>query len=421
MKRQLSDEQAAGILADLALGKKTKQQIANEHNVSRSLIYHMSVGNIYADIARPELVDSDDPDLVENLQGRVAFLKHQVSKNRTIAKKLRRRDGLLAELVTMVDKTIPRLKPLKASKIKTSKARKKQDLVLVLSDGHNDAEVTLEKTGGLEEYNFHVSCNRGENLVKAVQEMVRDQTNYDFQRLHILSLGDSTCGEIHGAVKHSTYGEVLKNSMAIAQLYALMIRDMAPLFKEVTYVGLSGNHGRRTPTKEHHAPQNNFDYLINKFIAAHLSDIKNIEFIIPDSFDYDHLIRGKAFHLAHGDDVRGTGGNPFRAYMTQRRNRIALSPISGRPPAQYHVIGHHHIAASLQDVDGELLVNGAWLGTDPYAYNAFTGYRAPTQLLFSVDDDGIDLRKYVAMRSEDDTTRESRYQIDSEVSAITPQ
>jgi hypothetical protein len=68
--------------------------------------------------------------------------------------------------------------------------------------------------------------------------------------------------------------------------------------------------------------------------------------------------------------------------------------------------------ASLADFDGELLVNGAWVATDAFAYNSFSGYRDPAQLLFGVKKSrGITWRLNVQLKTADDTKGPKRYRI----------
>ena len=70
-------------------------------------------------------------------------------------------------------------------------------------------------------------------------------------------------------------------------------------------------------------------------------------------------------------------------------------------------------ASTLSDIDGELLVNGAWVGTDAYAYNSFSGYREPAQWIHGVNaKHGITWRMNVKLRHESETNGPKRYLID---------
>ena len=59
--------------------------------------------------------------------------------------------------------------------------------------------------------------------------------------------------------------------------------------------------------------------------------------------------------------------------VRRQKGLIALGAAAGAQRCRYFCCGHHHAASILSDVDGELLVNGSWIGTDAFAYNAVLG------------------------------------------------
>ena len=68
---------------------------------------------------------------------------------------------------------------------------------------------------------------------------------------------------------------------------------------------------------------------------------------------------------------------------------------------------------ALSDMDGELMVNGSWVGTDPMVYNALSGYREPAQWLHGVNPrHGITWRMKVMLRSPGEKEGPTRYLID---------
>jgi hypothetical protein len=82
-------------------------------------------------------------------------------------------------------------------------------------------------------------------------------------------------------------------------------------------------------------------------------------------------------------------------------------------PIRYSVMGHHHVAASLQDMNGELLANGAWVGTNAYSYNSFSGYREPSQLIHGVNPKhGVTWKMNVQIRDQAEKLRTPRYVIE---------
>jgi hypothetical protein len=143
-----------------------------------------------------------------------------------------------------------------------------------------------------------------------------------------------------------------------------MIRDLAPNFQNVHVVYLPGNHGRRSMKKDHHGAHDNWDYLIGELARMHCRDLPNVNFLIPDAWSVNLNINGIGCNLSHGDDVKGSLGIPFYGMVRRQKGLIALGAINGAMPLRYFFMGHHHVAATLSDINGELMVNGAWAGTD---------------------------------------------------------
>lgn len=320
----------------------------------------------------------------------------------------------------VVDELSPLIKPLTAPPPKIIVPKKgaiTEHLVMHLSDGHHDEVVRPEEVGGLEQYDFQISCARAERYVDTVLEWTQDTLSpkFNFSDLWILAYGDHTSGEIHGHTSRSYYRNQFKNCLAIGQLHALMYRDLAPHFERVHVVYLPGNHGRRSVKKDFGGAHDNWDYLVAEFAKQQCAGLGNIDFLIPDTFSVNLDINGVGFNLSHGDDVRGNSGIPFYGMVRRQKSLIALSGVSGTggPRIRYFCMGHHHVASSLSDIDGELLVNGAWVGTDAYAYNSFSGYREPCQWIHGCNPKhGITWRLGVKLRHEGELAGPKRYLID---------
>ena len=284
-----------------------------------------------------------------------------------------------------------------------------------LSDGHHDQVISPAECGGLEEYNFPISCARAERYVDTVIEWTQQTLSpkFRFPVLTVLAYGDHTSGEIHGHAQRSYYRNQFKNTFAIGQLHALMFRDLAQWFEQVNVVYVPGNHGRRSVKKDYHGSHDNWDYLVAEIARMLCQSHQNISFLIPDAFSVNLDINGVGFNISHGDDVKGNLGIPFYGMVRRQKGLIALNATQGGPRIRYFVMGHHHVSASLSDIDGELLVNGAWPGTDAYAYNCFSGYREPTQWLHGVNPKhGITWRLAVKLKRESEKKGPKRYKID---------
>lgn len=267
-----------------------------------------------------------------------------------------------------------------------SKGQVKESAVLHLSDGHHDSIILPHRVRNLEQHDFNIAMARGENLIDRLLDFtMNNMSNHQFTTLWILAYGDHTQGEIHGAVHHTHFGNMMRNCLAIGQFHAQMYRELAPWFPEIKILYLSGNHGRRKEVKkkDYHASWDSWDYLIAETAKAYCADMYNVEFMIPDSFSAVVDIEGFNFCCFHGDDIKGWMGIPWYGIERKTRRLTALSAAHD-DKVDYYCLGHFHALAMQQALKGETFINGAWIGCDPYSFNALDGYNEPSQLLHGV-------------------------------------
>lgn len=274
-----------------------------------------------------------------------------------------------------------------------------EHLVMHVSDQHGDEVVEPHKVGNTEKFDFPVFLCRAERYVKSVLDFTQNKlANYRFPTLHILQYGDQTSGEIHGGKERSYYRNMFRNCLAIGQTNALMIRDLAPYFKEIKVLNLPGNHGRRSIKKDYDNPWDNWDYLCSEVAQLHCRHLGNVEFKIPDCFSVNYNINGWGFNIQHGDDIKSWNGIPWYGIERKTRRMVALQNSMGEQ-VHYFVMGHFHSLSSMADLRGETLINGAWVGTSAYSYESFSGYREPMQLIHGVHPEyGISWRLPIKLR-----------------------
>lgn len=421
----LEKEVVAEIKAEIALGEKSLAEIARQRSVSRSTISHIANGRMYVDVPTPKVAvgkvevnsaqhDPTDMRVVE-LQSENISLKQELLIARRTAKAAGKQHGLFRAVADEIQS----LKPFTALPLQVDrrivKSKIQESLVMHLSDGHHDEIVVPEECGGLEEYNFEITSRRAERYVDTTLDFTLNAlSNYQFTDLTILAYGDNTSGEIHGAMERSYFRNQFKNCLAIGRLHALMFRDLCPYFASVNVLYLPGNHGRRSNKKDHHGAHDNWDYLVAKTAETHCAAIPNLSFTIPNAFSANVEINGITFNVSHGDDCRGHQGIPFYSMLRRHGNLMKLGQMQNtRTPVRYSVMGHHHVAASLQDMNGACLVNGAWVGTNAYAYNSFSGYREPSQLIHGVNErHGVTWKMDVQLRGQDDREGPKRYKVE---------
>lgn len=353
------------------------------------------------------------------LKGEVALASRltKVIDERNALKKqnkiLLRENSLFQALRTVIHDKITPIQPFKQVKIASDSDKIQETVVLHLSDEHADSVVKPHQVGFLENFNINVALRRAEILVDTLLKFTQKTLyNYNFNNLVILCNGDHVSGEIHDATKHSAYKNAIRNALAVGQLHACIFRDLSPYFRNVKIVCTSGNHGRRTLKKDYEEPWNNWDYLVHETARAYCKDIKNIEFLIPESFSVCINVEEHNFCIRHGDDIRSWNGIPWYGIERQTRRLKALNSIHNRN-VDYFCFGHFHTLSTQANLTGEILLNGAWVGTSPFVFNSLAAYNTPMQLLHGVHEkNGVTWRLPIKLKSEKEHLGPTRYHID---------
>jgi hypothetical protein len=413
----LLPSKVAEIKRDICDPKLTQKQIAAKHGVSRSLVSDITTERCHKGVPWPEgrprkqsggqhkpIPEYDPTDIrILELEAEITHLTEERNRERKRAKASARERGIFKSMVSVLEERLPRMTALPSARQRDvySNVPIREHVVMHLSDGHHDQIVVPEECGGLETYDFNVSCCRAEKYVDTVIKWTQQTLapEFKFSDLWVLAYGDHTSGEIHGHTPRSYFKNQFDNCMAIGELHALMYRDVAPYFENVHVVYVPGNHGRRTPKKDHHGANDNWDYMVAKWAHVRCADIENIDFCIPDAFSVNLDINGVGFNIFHGDDIRGSMGLPYYGLQRRQRSLIALADKQAGPRVRYFCCGHFHKPGSVGDMDGEMLVNGPWLATDAYAYNSFAGYTEPSQWIHGVNPKyGVTWRMNVRLR-----------------------
>jgi len=427
---KLTKQKVAEIKASIAQGLR-QPEIAQQFKIGRSVISDIATGRIHKDVPWPDdyqpvkkraggqrkpLADYDPTDeRIMELEADIVHLQDELTQERRRVRAGAKLAGLFKAVVQEMDQRIRPSEALPPAVERRDKAQIVEHCVMHLSDGHHDQVILPEQVGGLEEYNFPISCCRGERYVDTVIEWTKQTLapRFYFPVLWVLAYGDHTSGEIHRAAERSYYRNQFRNCLAVGQLHSLMIRDLAAHFEQVNDLYLSGNHGRRTQKKDYYGANDNWDYLVAEMARLHCKELGNVNFAIPDAWSANIDINGVGFTLSHGDDVRSSLGIPWYGMQRRQKGLVALGAAAGAQRARYFCVGHHHNAATLSDIDGELMVNGAWTATDPYAYNSLSGYREPAQWFHGVNPKhGISWRLNVKLRSPKEKDGPRRYIID---------
>jgi transcriptional regulator with XRE-family HTH domain len=414
--KKLSEADLKGITADLSEGKLTQKEIGEKYGCSRSVISDITCGRVHKEV-REALGDDNESAEIFRLKAEIEHLRQERDDSKRQLKNAAKTQGLFAAIVEEMEDRIKPLRPLPSARSTAGKTKGAitEHLVMHLSDGHHDQIVTPADTGGLETYNFPVSICRAEKyvdtIIKWTQQTLAPQ--YHFPSLTVLAYGDHTSGEIHGHTSRSYFRNAFKNSFAIGQLHSLMFRDLAPYFGQVNIIYVPGNHGRRSTKKDYLGAHDNWDYMIAKVAEMNLRDCDNVSFHIPNSFSANVDIDGVGFHIFHGDDIKSSLGIPWYGLEKRRHRMLALNTVQHGVQPRYFCCGHFHRPGNTTEVNGEMVINGAWPASDAYSYNSLGGFTEPSQLIHGVNRKyGITWRLPVKLRCEYEWSGPRRYRID---------
>jgi transcriptional regulator with XRE-family HTH domain len=412
----LNKDKVAEIKDHLIRKDMTQKEIGKKFGVSRSVVSDIACGRVHKDVLPRNEATPEESEIFK-LQSQITHLRDERNDYRRKLNTAAKTQGLFDAIIENIDDVVVPMRALPAARrpFKEPTKQLSEHLVLHLSDGHHDQVVTREDTGGLEEYNFLVSACRAEKLVDTTLKFTQQTlaSTYRFPTLTVLAYGDHTSGEIHGAVRRSYFKNCFKNCHATGQLHALMLRDFAPHFEQINVIYVPGNHGRRTQKKDYHGAHDNWDYLIAKMAQMYCRGIDNINFVIPNAFSAIVDIDGVGFHISHGDDVRSQLGIPWYGLEKRKHRLMALEGVRQGIPVKYYCCGHFHRPGTTTEIDGELILNGAWPATDAFAFNALGGFTEPSQLIHGVNKKyGITWRLPVKLRCEYEKTGPRRYRLE---------
>jgi hypothetical protein len=406
-----SQELIDAIAADI--GTMSQAKIAKKHGVSQGFVSKVKGGNAVADVVTVKEHADPTNEKILKLEAQNVALSDQVRRCKLAYKAAQRDNSVFEALVDEMHAVVKPVHPLPAVTIvQSSKKLIKETLVANLSDEHADSIILPHQVGGLERFDFRIACRRAEEYVDTLLKFTKNTlANYDFPELIILANGDHVSGDIHGATDHSAYRNSFKNAFAVGQLHSLMLRDLAPHFEKIKILYLPGNHGRRTQKKDYHGAHDNWDYLVAQTALMTCSNMENVEFLIPDSFSACLDIEGYGFYVSHGDDVRSWNGIPWYGIERKTRRLMALSTVQNRQ-ANYFCFAHFHSPATQDAVGGEVIINGSWTATSPYAYESLSVANEPSQWIFGVHKDrGISWRLKMLLRTEKEHLGPNRYHV----------
>jgi hypothetical protein len=261
-----------------------------------------------------------------------------------------------------------------------SKATKtKHEFVLDWSDLHAGEVVSLEETGGLNEYNWEIMLQRQDRLREALFSYQANRP-YPVRKLYIFALGDMLSGNIHEELEATNEIPLAEATVQLGIDGADWIESLTEEFEQIEVHGVVGNHPRAHKKPWAKQGFDNADWTAYHIMSQILKRNKRITFDIPKANQHRVMVAGRWANLLwHGDGVRSSmPGIPWGG-VSRRVNALRAQYAAANMPIDYFHNGHFHMANAVEQ--GRIIVNGSVKGVDEYSLKAFGGGQPPVQCL----------------------------------------
>jgi len=278
---------------------------------------------------------------------------------------------------------VERQKPLVIAPHKTNGTP--EHAVLLMSDAHVGLHFTKEETGGLNEYSLGIFQERARNLCKSVIDIVELHSKmYPIPELHVLCLGDMVQGSNLGGewgpayIREHVVDQVKYSADSISSCLATWSR----MFKKVHFHGIIGNHGRAGINKSSDNFAANFDNIVYTIVEGRMALHPNVFVHNERSWWGRKDINGADFVYTHGDYFKGSN----LANLSRAEKGIQALIGSKKDGKLFDVlcIGHFHTFAEQETSQGQVIVNGSFIGGDIHSMSHLALTSRPTQTIMGV-------------------------------------
>jgi len=249
---------------------------------------------------------------------------------------------------------------------------------MMLTDVHWDETVTPEQIDNVNKYDHDIAEMRLRRAFKRSIHVCRDyMAGVRYTGFQLFLGGDLLSGIIHEELRESNRGTIIQSILTIAPQLTAGIKLLAEEFGQVNIDAVVGNHGRRTlkPVSKNRA-QDNFDWLVYKWVSERLADDKRITMRVADAPDAHVQVHDVNYLLTHGDQFKGGSGisAAFAPLLLGVHRKTRRQAAIGRP-FRTMVMGHFHKSIWMPE-DG-LIVGGSIIGYNEYAYQQNLTPEAP--------------------------------------------
>lgn len=318
------------------------------------------------------------PSRTELLEHENAELRAALSQSHKAAI---RDERMVATLEQMVPAFEPQYLPFKPKINANSKQFTEHAFVLLWSDLHAAEQVFLDQMGGVNEYDWGIMLKRHDVIVDAITSF-QENRPYPVRKLYIAGLGDMVTGDIHDELRVTNEKVIMESALQLGLDGAKFIERLVPLFDEIEFHGIVGNHGRMSKKPTAKNQHDNFDWMVYQLLALCLLKYPSVKIHIPKSaFTWFKVFDRFQCFMLHGDGIpTNMPGIPWGG--VQRRIREIerqFEPLIGK--IDHFLIGHFHQPNVIDN--RRIIVNGSVKGTDEYSIKRYGSGSPATQLMLT--------------------------------------
>lgn len=251
-----------------------------------------------------------------------------------------------------------------------------------LTDWHLGERVSLEETGGVNEFNLAIAETRVRRLVERATRLI-DNTLAPEGRTApgiIVPLGgDFLSGQLHAELAETNELTDQQAVIEAVRLITWTLRQYADRYGRVFCPATVGNHGRTTKRPEaKRFTFKNLDWLTYQLVQSTLKSMGDdrVSFLIPPTGEARFKVYGWTYLLTHGDRLGVKGGDGIIGALgpiARGGLKVSRQYASLGEDIRTTIIGHWHQTLWLP---GTFVCN-TLKGWDEYAR---TGLRAPPSL-----------------------------------------
>ena len=201
---------------------------------------------------------------------RISAEKKIIEQKYSHARKLASLTEVIAETFREHIRALPPVLPPTRINAQKDKDVSVEELVLLLSDIHAGEVIKKEEVQGLNEYNFDIVAQRLKYLSDSVRNIAKKKlTGYQFDKLHVLALGDWVSGTIHEELLEGAEGNIIEWTVNLAYVVAQMLRELLVDFERIEFTGVVGNHGRLHKKPRYKGRYVNWDYICYQLLPLY--------------------------------------------------------------------------------------------------------------------------------------------------------